>query len=156
MTLFNKIFGKSQSLKECPRCLGKGHVDWNDIKRLNRELRWIPGTCAYCNGTGKVDLEIENNVPVDTSFLVINLPEYERKRIINGHPDAIERGKQYDGQVEVFINQISYLYFDARLKPLQIAEFFLIGSEDSDSYEDRKQELLDYIEKVVQKKTNED
>src|SRR5688572_19943182 len=126
MSLFNKIFGKNQLRKECPRCLGKGHVDWDDIKRLNQELRWIPGACAYCNGVGKVDPDIENNVPVDTSFLVINLPEEERKKIINGHPDALERGKQYDDRVEVFINQISYLHFDTGLKPLQIVKFFLI------------------------------
>jgi hypothetical protein len=39
---------------KCPRCLGKGEVDWEDIKRLNRLNDWDPGPCAYCDQEGKV------------------------------------------------------------------------------------------------------
>jgi len=53
--------------KECPRCLGKGNVDWDDIKRLKRESDWEPGPCAYCHGSGKVDQNIVDQVPVDAS-----------------------------------------------------------------------------------------
>jgi len=28
---------------ECPRCLGKKHVDKVDIERLNRQNEWLPG-----------------------------------------------------------------------------------------------------------------
>jgi hypothetical protein len=155
MSLLNRIFGKNQTFKECPRCLGKGKVDWNDIRRLNRELKWIPGTCAYCEGTGKVDNKIESNVPVDASYLVINLAEDERKRILNGNPDAIERGKQHEDRVESFINQIAYLHFERYLTPLEIAKFFLKGDENLDSYESEKQILVEYAERVIQKKTSE-
>jgi hypothetical protein len=48
--------------------------------------------CAYCSGTGKVHRGIESNVPVDASYLVVNLEEAERKRILEGHPDAIDGG----------------------------------------------------------------
>jgi hypothetical protein len=154
MSLLKKVFGSSQSFKECPRCLGKGHVDWDDIKRLNQELKWRPGTCAYCNGIGKVDRKIEDNVPVDASYLVNNLPEDERKRIINGHPDALEWGKQFEEQVDRFINQICYLHFETGLNSSQIAKFFLIGKEDSGSYEIEKQDFVDYVERVIQKKRN--
>ena len=33
----------------CPRCLGKGFVDLNDIKRLDREDYWGQGYCRYCD-----------------------------------------------------------------------------------------------------------
>lgn len=154
MNLFDSIFRKDKSLKECPRCLGKGHVDWNDIKRLNQELKWVPGTCAYCNGVGNIDRKVEDNVPVDASYLILNLPDDERKRIINGYPDALERGKQHEDQVDNFINQISYLHFEGGLTPLQIATFFLIGSEDFDTYESEKLEFVDYVERVIKKQND--
>ena len=151
MSLFNRLFSRNEDLKECPRCLGKGQVDWDDIKRLNQNLKWIPGKCAYCNGTGKVDKRIESNVSVDASYLVIGLEEEERKRIINGHPDAIERGKQFEDAVDNFIDQIAYLHFEGGLTPLQIAKFFLIGKNDSDEYEKEERELIDYVERVIEK-----
>ncbi len=151
MNLFQRIFTKEQSFKECPRCLGKGHVDLDDINRLNQELMWAPGICAYCNGKGKVDSTIEENVPVNASYLVVNLPEDERKRIIHGHPDAIERGKQFEDQIKVFIDQISYLHFKTGLNELQIAEFFLLGKENLVSYEKERKEFVDYVERVIKK-----
>ena len=82
------------AFKECPRCLGKGHVDPNDIKRLKRESEWLPASCAYCNGSGKVDWGMEDKVPVDVSYLVMDLTENERKKIAAGDQDAIERAKR--------------------------------------------------------------
>jgi len=39
----------------CPRCLGKGFVDLNDIKRLDREKEWGQGYCRYCDAQGFVE-----------------------------------------------------------------------------------------------------
>ena len=39
----------------CPRCLGKGFVDLNDIKRLDRENEWDQGYCRYCDAQGFVE-----------------------------------------------------------------------------------------------------
>jgi hypothetical protein len=41
------------NMVDCPRCLGKGAVDSEDIRRLKKELFWGPGKCAYCNGLEK-------------------------------------------------------------------------------------------------------
>ena len=35
---------------ECPRCMGKGIVDLEDIKRIGAEGVWGVGDCAYCRG----------------------------------------------------------------------------------------------------------
>ena len=67
----------------CPRCLGKGHVDEEDIIRLNRQGKWRPGVCAYCSGSGKVSNEVLSRVPVDARHLTTNLPESVRDAIIN-------------------------------------------------------------------------
>jgi hypothetical protein len=40
----------------CPRCVGKGFVDKNDITRLGMEGSWSQGYCRYCDGKGKVDV----------------------------------------------------------------------------------------------------
>ena len=54
---------------ECPRCLGKKHVDNSDIKRLNRENEWLPGPCAYCKETGTVDSSMLEEVTADKADL---------------------------------------------------------------------------------------
>jgi len=38
----------------CPRCLGKGFVDLEDISRLGKANEWHQGPCSYCVGCGKV------------------------------------------------------------------------------------------------------
>lgn len=38
----------------CPRCLGKGFVDNNDIIRLDRVDYWEQGSCRYCDAQGFV------------------------------------------------------------------------------------------------------
>lgn len=62
-----------------PEMLAKGNVDWEDIKRLGKELKWLPGKCAYCNGTGKVSSEMLSKLSADTTYLTTDISEEERK-----------------------------------------------------------------------------
>lgn len=94
------------------------------------------------------------HVPEDAGFLVIDLPEEERKKMLNGHPDALERGWQFEENAEHFISEINYLHFEGGLQPVQIAGFYLIGKEGSGTYEAEKKDLIDYIEKVIKYKTD--
>jgi len=41
----------------CPRCLGDGYVNDEDIKRLHTTLYWTPGDCLYCSSIGKVNVK---------------------------------------------------------------------------------------------------
>lgn len=41
----------------CPRCLGKGTVEAEDIERLSMKLFWEPGECQYCEGVGLVNIK---------------------------------------------------------------------------------------------------
>jgi hypothetical protein len=80
-----QIFNSSQPINKdeitCPRCLGKGHVDYSDIARLNRTEHWGPGgPCAYCEGTGKVDSELLTRVDPDDAHLTLELSPEQRER----------------------------------------------------------------------------
>jgi hypothetical protein len=152
MNLFKKIFGSNRPQKECPRCLGKGHVDAADIKRLNKELRWLPGPCAYCNGTGKIDPQMEEEVPVDTAYLTTDIGPGERDKIIKGDTAAWERADHFDKWVEDFITQVSYLHFNAGLNADQITGFFMLNHHNQSNYETAKQELYDYVNKIIRDK----
>lgn len=55
---------------DCPRCLGKKHVDKTDIERLNRQNEWLPGPCAYCDQKGFVDSNKPKDILVDKADVV--------------------------------------------------------------------------------------
>jgi len=86
MSLINRLFYKEKI--ECPRCLGNGDVDWDDIKRLKKELKWVPGPCAYCSGKGKVNSDLQSKIDVDTTYLTIDLSPEERKRLMTNDEEA--------------------------------------------------------------------
>ncbi|HEY4965635.1 MAG TPA: hypothetical protein VII28_04510 [Puia sp.] len=85
MNFFSRLFNRSETppLHSCPRCLGKGHVDKDDIIRLKQQGKWRTGVCAYCQGTGKVNRKILSNVAPDATHLTTALSDTVRDFIIN-------------------------------------------------------------------------
>ncbi|MDO6432662.1 hypothetical protein Q4E93_18800 [Flavitalea sp. BT771] len=85
MNFFSRLLKRSKvaSPITCPRCLGKGHVDKDDIIRLKQQGKWKAGACAYCKGVGTVNKEILSKVPANASYLTTNLSEAEREAIVN-------------------------------------------------------------------------
>ncbi|MDP2161858.1 MAG: hypothetical protein Q8K02_15355 [Flavobacterium sp.] len=147
MNLLNKLFTKSKI--DCPRCLGKGKVDLEDIKRLKKELIWLPGKCAYCNGLGKVSSDMPTKVSVDNSYLTIDITQEERNKLINNDPDAIERANHFDAEIDDYIKQVKYLHFVAKLEANMIADFYLIPKANHEILPNEKEDLLNYIEKII-------
>jgi hypothetical protein len=43
MDFLKKLFNSPIAKKQCPRCLGKGHVDLQDIKRLKNGIKVAAG-----------------------------------------------------------------------------------------------------------------
>ncbi|MGG9962222.1 hypothetical protein [Ferruginibacter sp. SUN106] len=138
---FNKI--------ECPRCLGKGHVDAEDIKRLKKDLKWKPGSCAYCNSTGKVNPEILDIVPVDTSYLTNDITVKEVKKLLSGDKEAMKRDKKFDSAYDDFNKQIRGLYLVQNLNITQIVNFFCNLYPKSYPTNEKRAELIDHIKKVI-------
>ncbi|ACU64055.1 hypothetical protein [Chitinophaga pinensis] len=151
MSFFKRFFNKKKTLIQCPRCLGKGHVDADDIKRLGRELTWRPGSCAYCNAKGEVAADIIDKINPGEAYLVNNLSEKERLALIEGHPEARERMKRFKINVDRFIQDIVTLHFVRKLDSRQIAELFLESAEglSAEDYAQEEKDLIAYIEKVI-------
>lgn len=151
MHLFKWLFKKKENSVSCPRCLGKGHVDRYDIKRLQMELKWKPGTCAYCNGVGKVGPDMVANVPVDELYLTTNLSDRERLRLINREPEAIMRAISYEQSLENFIEEVRDLHFSENLNAEEIALYYLQPElhMEYDIFIIRKHELASYINEII-------
>lgn len=150
MNFISRIFRRN--MVDCPRCLGKGHVDEEDIKRLKKELFWAPGKCAYCNGIGKVPPDRIEKISADFSYLTTDLSSTERHKVINGDAEALQRAEQHKNEVEKFIEEIVHLYYIENKEPLQIADHFLAIQGVYVIPESEKQEIIAYIEKVIRKR----
>jgi hypothetical protein len=142
--MFN-IFNKPKI--ECPRCLGKGHVDSDDIKRLKKELQWLPGECAYCNGKGKVAPGLISRVNVDATYLTIDKSPKERKKLLHGDRKALLRAKHQENERNHFINEVEFLHFGKNMNAHEIVDYYL--KANADMPESEKQELLLDINKVI-------
>lgn len=141
----------SRNTEECPRCLGKGLVDEKDIKRLDRELFWEPGKCAYCLGTGKVSQNMIDNVEAGLLALTIDMDLDERQRLLDGEPEAILNAMEFETSQINFIKEIEYLYFKSNLEVEQIVGFYLLPFEGEDEafLAEETKNLSTYIHKVI-------
>jgi len=153
MTIFKKLFRKSDL--ECPRCLGKTFVDWDDIKRLNRQLKWVPAPCAYCLGTGKVTKEMITNVPVDYTYLTIDLPESEMDKIKEGNAETLEKGRLRDLFLDNLIKYAEHHYSNNNMDAISIADLYLNTEDETALFSLERKNLIQFIEKVIElKNTN--
>ena len=137
---------------DCPRCLGKGKVDLEDIKRLKKELFWGPGKCAYCNGIGKVPPDSIEKIGADFEYLTTDLPSWERHKVINGDRDALNRANEFKEVIQQIVEEIENLYYIENKDPSEIADHFFHTRGQFVYSASEKQELIDYVEKVIKSK----
>ncbi|MFB9078927.1 hypothetical protein ACFFLS_10490 [Flavobacterium procerum] len=152
MSIFN--FFKRLDI-ECPRCLGKGFVELEDIIRLKRQLKWVPAPCAYCNATGRVEKEMLSKVAVDCMYLTIDLPESVIEKIKNGDQETIEKGKQRERFVEHLIAFVEKQYLNQNKDAESIANLYLSTEEENAAFSVNKEELVKYIQGVIELKNAE-
>ena len=152
MNFFRRLFGKPEApdvnAVECPRCLGKGRVDMDDIKRLGQELKWSPGRCAFCNGSGRVDPELLGKVAVNEGYLTTNLSNADRKRLFSGDEKALEKMWEHNAKMDSFILEIRRAHVDEGLSAEQITES-LIKSNPGMLFKMGRAEILAYIKRVL-------
>lgn len=153
MSLFNFLFKKSNV--ECPRCLGKTFVDWDDIRRLNRQLKWVPAPCAYCLGTGKVPKEMLLKVPIDCTYLTIDLPESEMEKIKEGNEETLEKARLHDLFLENLIKYAEHHYLNSKMDALSIADLYLKTEDENASFSLERKNLIQFIEKVIEVKKSQ-
>ncbi|SHF76783.1 hypothetical protein [Flavobacterium defluvii] len=153
MSIFKHLFNKSEP--QCPRCLGKGFVDWDDIRRLNKVLKWVPAPCAYCNGSGKTTKEMLANVPVDMTYLTIDLPESEIEKIKNGDIETLEKGKQKELFLENLIKYVQDHYLNKNMTAEDIAELYLRTESENAQFSIERQNLIQYIRQIIELKKSD-
>ncbi len=146
MRIFN-LFRRSNV--KCPRCQGKGFVDWDDIRRLNRQLKWVPAPCAYCDATGKVEKELLSKVAVDCMYLTIDLPESVIEKIKEGDKETIEKGKQRELFVDHLIHYAEHHYLTQNMDAESIATLYLNTEAEKANFSVTKEELIKYIQGVI-------
>lgn len=149
MTIF-KLFKRSTI--KCPRCLGKRFVDWDDIRRLNRQLKWIPAPCAYCDAKGRVPKEMLSKVAVDCTYLTIDLPESVIEKIKQGDPETVEKGKQREVFVDQLIEYAEHLFVTQNLDAESIANLYLKFEAEEAPFAVTREELIKYIQGVIELK----
>ncbi|AXB56647.1 hypothetical protein [Flavobacterium fluviale] len=152
MSIFN-LFKRSDI--ECPRCLGKGFVDWEDIVRLNRQLKWVPAPCAYCDAAGKVHEEMLSKVAVDCMYLTIDLPESVIEKIKEGDKETIEKGQQRELFIDQLIQYAAHHYLNKNMDAESIANLYLSTEEESALFSVTREELIQYIQGVIELKKSE-
>ena len=150
MNFLNRIFRRN--MVDCPRCLGKGEVDMNDIKRLKKELFWGPGKCAYCNGIGKVPPDRIEKLSADFEYLTTDLPSWERHKVINGDAEALRRASEFKEIVLIMVEEIEHLYYIENKEPAEIADYLFDKQGHSAYSAPERQELIEYIETVIKSK----
>lgn len=153
MTIFKSLFKESKL--ECPRCLGKGFVDIDDIRRLNKVLKWTPAPCAYCLGSGKVDKEMLSQVPVDYTYLTIDLPESEMDKIKERDKETLEKGRIYELFLDDLITYIEYHYLSDKMDAESIANLYLHTKDETALFSLERKNLIQYIEKIIDLKKSE-
>lgn len=153
MMLFKSLFNKSSL--ECPRCLGTGFVDWDDIHRLNRILKWAPGPCAYCLGSGKVTQEMISKVPVDYTYLTIDLPESEMDKIKEGDEETLEKGRVHELFLDNLIKYVENHYLTNNMDAQGIANLYLTTEDETALFSLERENLVQYIEKIIELKKAE-
>ncbi|WP_428229968.1 hypothetical protein [Flavobacterium sp.] len=153
MTFLKLLFGKSNL--ECPRCLGKAFVDWEDIRRLDKLLKWTPAPCAYCLGTGRVSKEMLSKVPVDYTYLTIDLPESEMDKIKQGDEATLEKGRMWEVFLDDLIEYAEHHSSNNKMDAESIADLYLSTEEENALFSLERKNLIQYIEKVIELKRAE-
>lgn len=88
----------SKKIIDCPRCLGKGNVDKEDIKRLRREFFWTDGICAFCDGKKTVKMDFAKRFNADDWYISSDLHKEDYDKYISGDQEMVDWVKHTEQQ----------------------------------------------------------
>jgi hypothetical protein len=129
---------------DCPRCLGKGSVDKQDVIRLRQMFFWMPGPiCAFCNGLKKVNQSFAYRFNADDWFITTDLSIDDYQKYIDRDPALLAKNLAY----EEMINSLGYFIVHYHLKEglPQEETFFMLQKK----YPDLDSEIfLAFLEQI--------
>jgi hypothetical protein len=127
-------------LIDCPRCLGKGHVDKQDVIRLRRIFFWIPGPhCAFCNGLKRVELSFASRVNADDWFITSDLSLVMYQKYIDKDPELLAQLEAQEHYIQSISNLIIQYHYRLKLSKEDTRKIIL------DSFGSNNEELNNSI-----------
>ena len=150
MNWLTQLFRRETTV--CPRCLGKGQVDEEDIRRLKMEAYWGSGKCAYCNGRGRVSPTHVQAIKPDLEYLTLDIAVEERRKLVEGDREALIRADEHRLFIQKLVSQIEHWYYIENRDPEDIAILIYRKQRILKFSDQEKQELVKYVEKVIQSK----
>lgn len=131
---------------DCPRCLGKGYIDKNDIKRLRREYFWNPGKCAFCKEKKKVQLSFATKINADDWFICINTNENELEKYIARDKSMVDHVNHCEKQIYHMGDFIMYNHIGRGISEQKVLELFIEETKTKKS--DIQKQFLDIIKLI--------
>jgi len=112
-------------LIDCPRCLGKGFVDKQDVIRLRRMFFWMPGPiCAFCNGLKRVNRSFAYRFNADDWFLTSDLSMEDYEKYFDRDTDLLAKNQAYEEMIDAIGNFIVHYHIKEHLS--QEETYFLL------------------------------
>lgn len=122
-------------LIDCPRCLGKGHVDKQDVIRLRRIFYWMPGPhCAFCNGLKRVELSFASRFNADDWYITSDLSLEEYQKYIDKDPDLLKELEAHEHYITNISNIIIQYHYRLKLSKEDTRKIIMdsFGSNDEE------------------------
>ncbi|MEY3050111.1 MAG: hypothetical protein RL365_2149 [Bacteroidota bacterium] len=133
-------FEDKSKLIDCPRCLGKGHVDKQDIIRLRRIFFWVPGPhCAFCNGIKRVELSFASRFNADDWFITSDLSLEMYQKYIDKDPELLAQLEAQEHYIQNISNLIIQYHYRLKLSKEDTRKIIL------DSFGSNSEELNNSI-----------
>jgi hypothetical protein len=127
-------------LIDCPRCLGKGHVDKQDVIRLRRIFFWVPGPhCAFCNGIKRVELSFASRFNADDWFITSDLSLEMYQKYIDKDPELLAKLEAQEHYIQNISNLIIQYHYRLKLSKEDTRKIIL------DSFGSNSEELNNSI-----------
>ena len=80
------------------------------------------------------------------------MPSSERHKVINRDGDALKRANEFKELVHNFVQEIEHLFYIENKEPGEIADHLFHKHGKHIYSPSEKQELIDYIERVIKSK----
>jgi hypothetical protein len=103
-------------LIDCPRCLGKGAVDKQDVIRLRRIFFWMPGPhCAFCNGLKRIEMSFASRFNADDWFITSDLSLEMYQKYIDKDPELLAQLEAHENYIVNISNLIIHYHYRLKL-----------------------------------------
>jgi len=112
----------------------------------------MPGECAFCSGSGKVNEKFKDNIKPDEAYLTIDLTEEEKEKFLNNDAGELFTAANQKASINLIKDKIIEMHLKQGLSISQISKNIIVTLEVKE--EDHK-EIEDFVSKVIELHKNE-